>query len=34
LFKKILKENKGDIKLWLQYLITFNSKLTKMKWGN
>ena len=33
LFKGLLKENKRDLKLWLQYFITLNSKLTQMKWG-
>ena len=33
IFKSLLKENKRDAKLWLQYLITLNSFLTKMKWG-
>jgi glycosyltransferase involved in cell wall biosynthesis len=32
IFKGLLKENKRDVKLWLQYLITLNSFLTKMKW--
>lgn len=33
IFKSLLKENKRDVKLWLQYLITLSSFLTKMKWG-
>lgn len=32
LFKGLLKENKKDLKLWLQYLITLNRVLTKLKW--
>ena len=32
LFRGLLLKNKTDFKLWLQYLITLNSKLTKIIW--
>jgi glycosyltransferase involved in cell wall biosynthesis len=32
LFARALLENKGDIKLWLQYLVSTNKYLSELKW--